>query len=690
MNRGHAPGAFFVWLFLIQLQASSQIVGLDSSFGSNGIVTFSVPGMVSTNGTGIELDANGKYVICGKAASQVPSVSDFVVLRVNEDGSLDSSFNGSGYTTANVYDRSFAHDLAIQHDAKILVTGQDFDPELVKENIGILRLNGDGSRDVSFGDSGRVAINYGWTEEGHTIVQLADGKVLLTGHTDYDLPSQSIETKKLNIFLARLLADGNPDPSFGVNGFVTLDVNNGSSDFSKNMVLSEEGTIICAGATSKSKYQTALLVRFTADGIPDSSFGVNGIAQNIVGNEGIYWRIALQPDGRIVAVGQTIFTGLDYDFMVQRFNADGAVDSGFATNGTFTMSLGKKAEKIEDVAIQSDGKIVCAGYSANSEANDATGDAVVFRLTAEGDLDESFGSGGVFTQNIVSGFDETKACMLDLEGNIVVAGYAHNQTAPGGSIFVFRLLNDLCASYEIIPSGSLEFCQGGSVDITVYPAASSYQWFRNGIVIPGATVQTYSAQSTGSFSCTVSDQCGEKPVTAVSVVENKKPKAVVSPSGTVSICAGQKVKLQANTGTGLSYQWNKNGIEIPGATNSSIKVSEAAHYHVVTANQFGCTKSSAETNVIITCRNAVDSETAIILFPNPARQTVSISCTSDIEWNRIEIFSMDGELIRQQELAASPAASSYLIDTGNLPSGCYLIQVHTRDQSFRELLMVFK
>jgi uncharacterized delta-60 repeat protein len=253
-----------------------------------------------------------------------------------------------------------------------------------------MRLNADGSIDSTFDGDGRLAINYGWTEEGHTIIQQPDGKIILTGHTDYDLPSNTIETKKLNVFVARLLSNGSPDPSFGTNGFYTLDENNGSSDFSKNMLLNDDGKMVCAGATSTNGNLNASLVRITSDGKLDSTFGVNGIAQDILGFQSTYWRMARQTDGKIVVVGQTIFSGLNYDFVAQRFSENGQVDTSFANHGSFSIELGQKAEKFEDVAIQGDGKIICAGYSASSEANNSTGNAVVMRLNTDGTLDSTF------------------------------------------------------------------------------------------------------------------------------------------------------------------------------------------------------------------------------------------------------------------------------------------------------------
>jgi uncharacterized delta-60 repeat protein len=172
---------------------NAQAGTLDNSFSADGYALYAMPGYTTTNGTGIELESDGKYLVSGKVSSQNPSISKFLVIRVKNNGIIDSTFGEFGFSAHNTFGRSFAHDLGLQQDGKILVTGQDFDNVSITENIGVMRLNTDGSLDNTFGDTGRVDIDHGHTEEGHTIIQLADGKIVLTGHTDYDIPSNTID-----------------------------------------------------------------------------------------------------------------------------------------------------------------------------------------------------------------------------------------------------------------------------------------------------------------------------------------------------------------------------------------------------------------------------------------------------------------------------------------------------------------
>jgi uncharacterized delta-60 repeat protein len=273
--------------------------------------------------------------------------------------------------------------------------------------------------------------------------------------------------------------------------------------------------------------------------------------------ESMFWRMAIQADGKIIAVGHIVNTEPDHDLFVQRFYANGKVDSTFGVNGTFSLSLGQPAEKVEDVVIQPDGKIVCAGYSSNGTENQSIGDAVVFRLNQDGSLDDSFADGGIFIINMVPGFDETKACMLDVDGKIVVAGYAHHLGDSGGDIFIFRLNVGCTSSYVINASGPTTFCKGTNVILSVSPAASTYQWKKNGVSIAGATTNNYSAKASGNYSCTVSGNCGTYTTNSITITANPRPKATIKPTGTVDICDGDSIQLKSNNTVGYIHQWYK-------------------------------------------------------------------------------------------------------------------------------------
>ncbi len=145
----------------------------------------------------------------------------------------------------------------------------------------------------------------------------------------------------------------------------------------------------------------------------------------------------------------------------------------------------------------------------------------------------------------------------------------------------------------ITPSGIQEICQGDSVEF-IASAGNSYQWLKNGQPISSATGQTYMANGSGSYAVVVTTTCGT--ATSDSVAVNVTTlTASVTPAGPVDVCSGL-VMLTAGSGTGYSYQWQKDGVNLPGATDSILSVSTAGDYTVIITNSSGCT---AQSNTVV-------------------------------------------------------------------------------------------
>lgn len=141
-------------------------------------------------------------------------------------------------------------------------------------------------------------------------------------------------------------------------------------------------------------------------------------------------------------------------------------------------------------------------------------------------------------------------------------------------------------------TGSLTFCDGSNVTLQAATSTGyTYQWHRSTGMIPGAQSATYTATTSGTYHVVVtSGACTTTSVTRT-VVVNPLPAATATPAGSTSICQGSVV-INANTGTGLTYQWrNATGI-IPGATGASYTATASGNYSVVVSNG-SCTNTSA-------------------------------------------------------------------------------------------------
>jgi uncharacterized delta-60 repeat protein len=156
----------------------------------------------------------------------------------------------------------------------------------------------------------------------------------------------------------------------------------------------------------------------------DRSFGIGGKAiTSISSGQDYIAGIKLQSDGKIVAAGYSD-NGTDNDFAVVRYNSDGSLDSSFGTGGKVTTAVGSGLDEANGVVLQSDGKIVVVGYSYNGTDNDFA----VVRYNSDGSLDSSFGTGGKVTTAVGSGSDQIYGVALQSDGKIVVVGYSNDGT----------------------------------------------------------------------------------------------------------------------------------------------------------------------------------------------------------------------------------------------------------------------
>jgi endo-1,4-beta-D-glucanase Y len=155
-------------------------------------------------------------------------------------------------------------------------------------------------------------------------------------------------------------------------------------------------------------------------------------------------------------------------------------------------------------------------------------------------------------------------------------------------------------------SGSTTFCTGGNVVLTANSGTGfTYQWQNNGTTINGSTGNTYTATTSGSYTVTVtSGGCSTKSA-AVVVTVNTPPTATITASGATTFCSGGNITLNANTGSGYTYQWKNNANSIAGSTANTYSANASGSYTaVVTAN--GCSTTSSPITVTV---NATPSAT---------------------------------------------------------------------------------
>lgn len=232
----------------------------------------------------------------------------------------------------------------------------------------------------------------------------------------------------------RLLADGSLDPAFngGLGYFeTTLGFN---ADKVRALVIDGQGRLLAAGSASNGTNRDMALWRLLDNGTPDPSFGGTGVVthDNAAGGNGAdeAWSAALDPSGRIVVAGESAGAA-GAEWAVWRFLSDGNLDLSFGGTGYVVLPSvggGSGLDRIGSVSVDSQGRILAAGFGINAAGNK---DAVVVRLLPDGALDTSFGTGGKFqfdNPDIALSDDGAIAHVRDSQGRLVLGGASHTAT----------------------------------------------------------------------------------------------------------------------------------------------------------------------------------------------------------------------------------------------------------------------
>lgn len=298
---------------------------LDSSFGTSGKVVLPI-GFSTDIGYDIAIQPDGKLVMAGSAI--IDGSADFVVVRLNTNGTLDNTFDADGVAITSVSagdDRPGA--VAIQSDGKILVVG-DCLPSGVAKDIALARYNPDGSLDAGFGNGGKKVVSFGGPSFNETVNGIAlqnDGKFVIAG---------SVSDPTIDLAAARFNADGTVDTTFSVDGFAVTSIAQDTSDEAFDVVVQRNGKIIIAGVSTLPNAQTnVVLARYTADGSLDPTFNDDGVVVTDYGNSGeMAQSVALQADGNIVVAGSVV-SYQRREFALWRYLGDSTRRTAFDFDG---------------------------------------------------------------------------------------------------------------------------------------------------------------------------------------------------------------------------------------------------------------------------------------------------------------------------------------------------------------------
>lgn len=323
--------------FVIPFHLFSQNGNLDYSFGRQGKVEYNIA-HYNESITSAALQTNGKIVVAGHIQRRF-SPNELMIARFNENGSVDETFGTDGLveTDIDLYTPSqyYSPLIKIQKDGKIVIGATALvgnrNPE---RRFLIVRLLEDGSFDSSFSDDGWLI----FSESKHRIRSTSDffdnfiieedGKIILSGMSwlGYN-----------HFLLTRLNPDGSFDDSFGDGGFVFSGLNPASGGLIQTTYQQEDGKVIQAGfavVSNVDNWQQPVFVRYHPHGELDASFGNEGVLVMDVNGYDEIINLNVLSNGKILAIGK----GFDEhrrrrDFFLLKLNQDGTVDESFGDQG---------------------------------------------------------------------------------------------------------------------------------------------------------------------------------------------------------------------------------------------------------------------------------------------------------------------------------------------------------------------
>ncbi len=330
-------------------------------------------------------------------------------------GSLDRSFGHNGRVVTDFFhSRDQAMDAGIQGGGRIVVAGRATDPEITRSPLPAL---------ARYRRDGHLDRSFG--NNGLALLRSWEaGEVdALAIQDDGRIVVAGRSTGGVGWVLARFRQNGKIDRSFGDNGSVhnALPGKNLAIQ-AKDLAIQSDGKIVAVGvAVDRDGNDYLAIARYGRDGSLDSSFGDEGSVVTQFGQDTyvLGYGVAIQEDGRIVVSGE-----VGNSWILARFLPDGSLDTGFGNDAgvqhTDPVSVGRAL----DVAIQPDGKILAAGVDFGGEIGSAR--FALARYLPDGSPDLSFGEDGAartaFERGVPS--DYANAMALRPDGKIVVAGTA--------------------------------------------------------------------------------------------------------------------------------------------------------------------------------------------------------------------------------------------------------------------------
>lgn len=417
-----------VTLIVLGSSAGAQVGTLDPSFGDGGIRVTHQDEV--DYGRGVLVRPDGSILVGGSSGDSSFSTTDSTIWSYQDNGApIESVAIRSEPFGCNVVPDLF---LVMSDDAagRVLASGwAQFDCGGIALDFWTVRY----TPGVSVEHFERPVF-YGHTDLARAILELSDGRVVAAGQAGTAGGSWDFAFAGFDV-------DGTLDGfGFGTGGETVVDVGAGT-DIVHDLGELSDGRIVGVGTATVGGQEDAAIVRLGSDGTVDEGFGNGGVATfDLDSAEAGFWAVVVLPDDSVLAAGRR--GDPDTEFVVVKLDAEGGRDPQFGSDGVVVVGFGGTSAGALAMLVQSDDKIVVAGYSEGSPGGIFTRDIAVARLHSNGVLDSAFGTGG---RTLVSvGPDRggvANAVTSDADGNYLIAGYA-TDIDEFSDVVLVRLVGD--------------------------------------------------------------------------------------------------------------------------------------------------------------------------------------------------------------------------------------------------------
>ncbi len=416
---------FILLLIFISSKVYSQPGVLDAAFGNKGKVLTAI-GFYHSSASDAVLQADGKIIVI--AAAQSENTKSFALVRYNVNGTLDNTFGNGGIllnSSAPFYSKYLS--LALQADEKIIVAGFSDG-----NNFTLSRYNNNGSIDNSFGVNGVSIADFNANSGSVSEVFIKpDGKIVAIGRVIF--PSYSA------FGMAQFKQDGSLDSTFGINGKVFVNIPVALEEGPSSIHIQSDGKLLMSGVIIDSLFNTGTfndghvpsIIRFTINGIIDSSFGTNGIVvkkEYLTSADALNTDIAVQEDGKILLLTDALEGRQIHFAVLHRLNQNGTPDNNFGSGGVvqvypngepFYISL----TTCNTVNVQPDNKILVSGGAIN-DLQPSSANFFLGRYNSDGTIDYNFGRYGFILTDFSLEADTSFSAAIQPDGKIVLVGSA--------------------------------------------------------------------------------------------------------------------------------------------------------------------------------------------------------------------------------------------------------------------------